>query len=79
MAPNVTNYTEIQNDEVQVLRSVFMEDFQENEATPGPWNVGRPFKSTSLLTLKGYTAFQTSVRGLAQGNSRLAGCFLFVV
>lgn len=73
MAPNVTNYTEIQNDEIQALRSIYMKDFSENEATPGPWNVGRTFKTTFPLTLKGNTAFQTSVRGPVSGNSRLAG------
>ena len=73
MAPNVTNYTEIQNDEIQALRSIYMEDFEENEATPGPWNVGKTFETPFSLTLKGYTAYQTSVRDPIQGKFRLAG------
>ena len=38
MAPNPTNYSEIQNDEIQVLRSIYMDDFLEEEAKTGAWN-----------------------------------------
>lgn len=38
--PNITNYTEIQENEVEVLRSIFMEDFVEEKAKSGAWNVG---------------------------------------
>ena len=40
MAPNVTNYAEIQHDEIEALRSIYMDDFTEHETKPGPWNVG---------------------------------------
>ena len=40
MAQNVTNYAEIQHDEIEALRSIYMEDFQEQEVRPGAWNVG---------------------------------------
>lgn len=40
MAP-ITNYNEIQQNEVDALRSIFMSDFIEKEAKTGPWNVGR--------------------------------------
>ena len=38
--PIVTNYAEIQDNEIQVLQSIFMEDFVEEEAKAGAWNVG---------------------------------------
>ena len=38
--PGITNYTEIQENEVQVLQSIFMEDFVEEKAKTGAWNVG---------------------------------------
>ena len=38
MASGVTNYAEIQQDEIDVLRSIYMEDFVEDEAKRGPWN-----------------------------------------
>ncbi len=40
MAPHATNYSEIQQDEIEVLRSIYMEDFVEGEARTGAWNVG---------------------------------------
>ena len=39
--PSTTNYAEIQENEVQVLQSIFMEDFIEEEAKAGAWNVGQ--------------------------------------
>ena len=39
MAPSVTNYTEIQNDEIEVLRSIYMDDFVEETPKTGAWNV----------------------------------------
>ena len=39
MAPNVTNYAEIQNDEIEALRSIYMDDFLEHDIKPGAWNV----------------------------------------
>ena len=39
-SPAVTNYAEIQQNEVDVLRSIFMEDFKEKEVKAGAWNVG---------------------------------------
>ena len=38
MAPNTTNYSEIQRDEIEALRSIYMEDFVEEEAKTGAWN-----------------------------------------
>jgi predicted DNA-binding protein (UPF0251 family) len=40
MAQQITNYMEIQRDEVEALRSIFMEDFEEEEVKTGAWNVG---------------------------------------
>ena len=40
MAPNVTNYAEIQNDEIEALRSIYMDDFVEHNTKLGAWNVG---------------------------------------
>lgn len=39
MSP-ATNYAEIQQDEVEALASIFMEEFHEEEAKNGAWNVG---------------------------------------
>lgn len=39
MTPPVTNYTEIQNDEIEVLRSIYMDDFVEEKPKAGAWNV----------------------------------------
>ena len=38
MAPITTNYSEIQRDEIEALRSIYMEDFVEEEAKTGAWN-----------------------------------------
>ena len=38
--PSTTDYDEIQENEVQVLQSIFMEDFVEEKAKAGAWNVG---------------------------------------
>ena len=40
MAPTVTDYLEIQENEINALRSIFMEDFVEEEVKTGAWNVG---------------------------------------
>lgn len=40
MASLTTNYAEIQQDEVEALRSIYMEDFEEQEVKTGAWNVG---------------------------------------
>ena len=37
MAPKTTNYAEIQNDEIEALRSIYMDDFVEEEAKTGAW------------------------------------------
>ena len=46
MAPTTTNYSEIQRDEIEALRSIYMEDFVEEEAKTGAWNksLDRAFK-----------------------------------
>ncbi|KAI4279172.1 MAG: hypothetical protein L6R38_005099 [Xanthoria sp. 2 TBL-2021] len=39
MAPSaMTNYAEIQEDEIQALRSIYMDDFQEERPKVGAWN-----------------------------------------
>lgn len=40
MAQQLTNYMEIQRDEIEALRSIYMEDFEEEEIKTGAWNVG---------------------------------------
>ena len=37
MAPVITNYSEIQHDEIEALRSIYMDDFLEEESKTGPW------------------------------------------
>lgn len=37
MAPTTTNYSEIQHDEIEALRSIYMDDFMEEEAKTGAW------------------------------------------
>lgn len=51
-----TNYAEIQRDELEALRSIYMQDFEENEIKTGAWNVGynmlenqRPSDDLSIL------------------------------
>lgn len=39
MAPATTNYAEIQQDEIEALRSIYMEAFEEHETKVGAWNV----------------------------------------
>ncbi|KAI4287854.1 MAG: hypothetical protein L6R35_002883 [Caloplaca aegaea] len=48
MAPSGTNYAEIQNDEIEALRSIYMEAFEEEEAKVGAWNTtsDRAFRIT---------------------------------
>ncbi|KAL8948872.1 MAG: hypothetical protein Q9222_004976 [Ikaeria aurantiellina] len=38
MAPARTNYVEIQQDEIEALRSIYMDSFQEDEAKVGAWS-----------------------------------------
>lgn len=38
MAPATTNYGDIQQDEIDVLRSIYMDDFSEEQAKTGAWN-----------------------------------------
>ena len=46
MAPTTTNYSEIQHDEIEALRSIYMDDFMEEEAKTGAWKkaVDRAFQ-----------------------------------
>lgn len=41
MAPATTNYKEIQHDEIEALRSIYMDDFEEEKPKVGAWNVSR--------------------------------------
>lgn len=38
MAPNTTNYAQIQEDEITSLRSIYMDDFVEEAVKTGAWN-----------------------------------------
>lgn len=60
MAPSVTNYSEIQHDEIEALRSIFMDDFEEEEAKVGAWN-----KST-------LRAFAISLKAVIAGEDKSA-------
>ena len=46
MAPIMTKYSEIQEDEIDALRSIYMDDFKEEEAKTGAWKkaADRAFK-----------------------------------
>lgn len=50
MAPAVVllDYDKVQRDEVEVLKSIFMDDYEHVE-TMGVWNVSWPFKITYVL------------------------------
>ena len=39
MASRTTNYQEIQQDEMDALRSIYVEDFKEEAVKTGAWNV----------------------------------------
>lgn len=47
IAPAVAllDYDKVQRDEVEVLKSIFMDDYEHVETT-GAWNVSWPFKTT---------------------------------
>ena len=47
--PSTTDYGEIQQNEVEALRSIFMDDFQEDEVKKGAWNVRCILKGWSSL------------------------------
>ena len=49
MAPSTTNYDEIQQDEIEALRSIYMDDFAEEEKKTGAWNVGLSLNSRPSL------------------------------
>lgn len=38
----VTNYAEIQQNEVEALRSIYMDDFHEVKSKSAAWNVSTP-------------------------------------
>lgn len=50
MAPGAVplDYDKVQRDEVEVLKSIFMDDYEHVE-TAGAWNVSWPSKITNLL------------------------------
>ena len=47
MASLTTNYAEIQRDEMEALRSIYMDDFEEEEVKTGAWNVGYNASNTT--------------------------------
>ena len=57
MAHSVTKYAEIQQDEIEALRSIYMEDFVENETRTGAWNVGEPSLSNILILCQAPSPF----------------------
>lgn len=51
MASRTTNYAEIQQDELEALRSIYMDDFKEEAVKTGAWNVGgRAFLKKSTFS-----------------------------
>ena len=46
MAQSASKYAEIQQDEIEVLRSIYMEDFVEVKTKTGAWNVGKLSRAT---------------------------------
>ncbi|KAL8690904.1 MAG: hypothetical protein Q9218_003756 [Villophora microphyllina] len=58
MAPLTTKYSEIQNDEIEALRSIYMDDFQEEKPKVGAWNKtsDRAFSITLKSSTDGYDA-----------------------
>ena len=59
MAPPLTNYHEIQQDEIEALRSIYPDDFFEEEAKLGPWKKAsdRAFR----ITLKNHVDRQENI------------------
>ena len=52
MASRTTNYQEIQQDELDALRSIYMEDFKEEAVKTGAWNVcGNVLRTNIILTV----------------------------
>ncbi|KAL8772628.1 MAG: hypothetical protein Q9209_002289 [Squamulea sp. 1 TL-2023] len=61
--PTTTNYAEIQQDEIEVLRSIYMDDFQEEQPKVGAWN-----KSSDR-------AFRITLKPAADGEDSIALSF----
>ena len=62
----ITNYAEIQENEVQVLQSIFMDDFTEEKAKTGAWNK------------KAEKAFQLKLRAATQDEGQNVSLTLLV-
>lgn len=52
MAPQITNYVEIQQDEIDALRSIYMEAFEEEKPRVGAWKVSH----IQVLVVQLYTS-----------------------
>lgn len=71
MAPKTTDYSEIQQNEIEALRSIYMEDFKEDAVKTGAWNVGcNTFKGCNLHESP-QTGFNCLVLALGQSLSHL--------
>lgn len=60
MASRTTNYSEIQRDEIEALRSIYMEDFEEQEAKTGAWKKAMD------------SSFKINLRALLGGEEKVA-------
>lgn len=59
----LTDYAEIQQMEIDALKSIFMEDFEEEEMKAAAWNVSSiAADSTSLLVFRSYSKGQSQFR-----------------
>lgn len=56
---------EIQQDEIEALRSIYMEDFEEEEIRTGAWNVGDSIPGISdalLVVIHDWLQFSRAAR-----------------
>ncbi|MDI1491733.1 MAG: eukaryotic translation initiation factor 2-alpha kinase [Ramalina farinacea] len=59
MAPSITNYSEIQNDEIEALRAIYPEDFHEEVAKVGAWN--KALDKSFRIALRAYIADEEKI------------------
>lgn len=64
MTPIRTNYVEIQQDEMEALRSIYMDDFVEEEAKMGAWNVSCKRSNESVIEVS--FSFKSDEAGIAK-------------
>ncbi|KAL8640931.1 MAG: hypothetical protein Q9228_002205 [Teloschistes exilis] len=63
MAPSTTKYSEIQHDEIEALRSIYMGEFQEQSLKVGAWNKtpDRAFRITLKPSTDGHNALSLTL------------------